>query len=177
VGVNQPDDIADGLDHQLDPRVIPLQRIAGGLFSAGVAVISLVAILISLVAEDGPLGWMHGLRLVIWLAAVLLLAWHAYSWPVRAYQHTWYRVDELGIEIRKGVFWRVVINVPKSRVQHIDVSQGPIDRRFELGTLVIYTAGTDHAKVELQGLEHDLALRVREHLLPPKEGIGAGDAV
>jgi hypothetical protein len=38
---------------------------------------------------------------------------------------------------------------------------------------VIYTAGTDHAKVELEGLEHGLALRVREHLLPS----GAGDAV
>jgi hypothetical protein len=58
-------------------------------------------------------------------------------------------------------------------VQHIDVTQGPIERRFELGTLVIYTAGTDHAKVALAGLEHGRALAIREHLLPS----GAGDAV
>jgi membrane protein YdbS with pleckstrin-like domain len=38
---------------------------------------------------------------------------------------------------------------------------------------VIYTAGTDHAKVELEGLEHERALRIRAHLLPS----GAGDAV
>jgi membrane protein YdbS with pleckstrin-like domain len=58
-------------------------------------------------------------------------------------------------------------------VQHIDVTQGPIDRRFGLSTLVIYTAGTDHAKVALDGLEHGRALAMREHLLPT----GAGDAV
>ena len=44
---------------------------------------------------------------------------------------------------------------------------------FGLGTLVIYTAGTDHARVTLAGLEHGRALRLREHLLPS----GAGDAV
>jgi membrane protein YdbS with pleckstrin-like domain len=100
-------------------------------------------------------------------------AWHAFRWPVRAYAHTCYRVDEQGIEIRRGVYWRVVINVPKSRVQHIDVTQGPIDRRFGLGTLVVQTAGTDHATVPLDGLEHGRALAIREHLLPS----GAGDAV
>ena len=116
------------------------------------------------------------LRIVLpglWLVLALFGAWHAYRWPPRAYQHTFYRIDEQGVEIRKGVYWRIVINVPRSRVQHIDVSQGPIERRYGLGTLVIYTAGTDHAKVELSGLEHGRALRIREHLLPSE----AGDAV
>jgi membrane protein YdbS with pleckstrin-like domain len=171
--VSEQDDVADGQEHSLDLRVIPLQRISGSLFAAAVAAVSLIAVVISLIADDGPLTAWHGLRLLAWLVVVLILAWQAYSWPVRAYHHTSYRVDDLGIEIRKGVFWRVVINVPKSRVQHIDVSQGPLERRYELGKLVIYTAGTDHAKVMLEGLEHGRALRVREHLLPS----GAGDAV
>jgi membrane protein YdbS with pleckstrin-like domain len=165
--------VADGQDHSLDPRVIPLQQIGGGLFAAAVATVSLVAIVFSLIVEDDALTAWHGLRLVAWLAAVLLLAWQAFAWPPRAYRHTFYRVDAMGIEIRRGVFWRVVINIPKSRVQHIDVSQGPLERRYGLGKLVIYTAGTDHAKVELEGLEHGGALGIREHLLPSE----AGDAV
>ena len=104
--------------------------------------------------------------LAVWFVLVLLLAWHSYRWPPIAYEHTSYRIDEQGLEIRKGVYWRVVINVPRSRVQHIDVSQGPIERRFGLGTLVVYTAGTDHAKVELEGLEHGRALAIRDYLLP-----------
>lgn len=165
--------VSDGLDHPLDPRVIALWRIAGGIFTAIVATGSLLALGIVLLTADNFTGWLRALLPVAWLAMVLLGAWHAYRWPPRRYQHTSYRVDDQGIEIRTGVFWRVVINVPRSRVQHIDVSQGPTERRFGLGTLVIYTAGTDHAKVDLDGLEHGVALRIREHLLPT----GVGDAV
>lgn len=161
--VSEPEPVADGVDHSLDPRVIPLQRIGGAIFTAMIAIGSLVAIA---VADDGSI-W---LRLSAWLALVIFFARLSYRWPPRAYQHTSYRVDDQGIEIRRGVYWRVVINVPRSRVQHIDVSQGPIERRYGLGTLVIYTAGTDHAKVEVEGLEHGRALRIREHLLPSESG-------
>ena len=66
------------------------------------------------------------------------------------------------------MFWREVVNVPRSRVQHTDVSQGPLERRYGLGTLVVYTAGTDHAKVTLGGLDHGVALGIREHLMPER---------
>jgi membrane protein YdbS with pleckstrin-like domain len=51
-------------------------------------------------------------------------------------------------------------------VQHSDVSQGPLERRYGLGTLVVYTAGTSHSKVNLSGLEFNVAQRIRGHLLP-----------
>jgi hypothetical protein len=78
-------------------------------------------------------------------------------------------VDAGGIEIREGVVWRAVTNVPRSRVQHTDVSQGPLERRFGIGTLVIHTAGTDSAVVSLRGLTHESALAIRDHLLPREE--------
>ena len=165
--------VADGQDHQLDPRVISLQRINGGLFTAILALGSFMGVTINLLTEDDGAGVRWVLLPAAWLAAVLLLGWQSYRWPARAYQHAFYRVDDQGIEIRAGVHWRVVINVPRSRVQHIDVSQGPVERRFGLGKLVIYTAGTDHAKVELEGLEHGRALAIRDFLLPT----GSTDAV
>ncbi len=158
---------------RLDPRVIPLQRIAGGIFAAVVSLGSMVGLGINMIVWDDAPGWTWIARPLLWLALVAFLAWHAWRWPPRAYEHTSYRVDDQGIEIRTGVFWRVVINVPRSRVQHIDVSQGPLERRYGLGTLVIFTAGTDHAKVQLEGLEHGRALSIRERLLPT----GAADAV
>ncbi len=171
--MSEPAPVADGLDHQLNPRVISLQRIGGAVFFATFGVASFIAMGINMLAEDDMSRVRLVLQPAVWLVLVVLTQWQAYRWPPIAYRHTSYRVDDLGIEIRKGVYWRVVINVPKSRVQHIDVSQGPLERRYGLGTLVIYTAGTDHAKVELEGLEHGRALRIREHLLPS----GAGDAV
>lgn len=62
--------------------------------------------------------------------------------------------------------------MPRSRVQHTDVSQDPIERGFGLGTLVIYTAGTDHARVDLSGLEQATALRIRDYLLPDHKDAG-----
>ena len=116
--------------------MIPLQRIGGAIFTALVSIGSLFGLF---VADDIPL-W---IRLPAWLAFVLLTSWHAYRWPPIAYRHTSYRVDGQGIEIRRGVYWR-----------------------SGLGTLIVYTAGTDPAKVERAGLEHGRALRIREHLLP-----------
>ncbi|HSP91720.1 MAG TPA: PH domain-containing protein [Vicinamibacterales bacterium] len=166
-------DIADCQDYQLDPRVIRLHQVTGAILLVVTAFWSFAGLIIGMLVGDSLTGAVRIGLLLLWAILVGLGAWHAVRWPARTYAHTFYRVDEQGIEIRRGVYWRVVINVPKSRVQHIDVTQGPIDRRFELGTLVVHTAGTDHAKVALDGLEHGRALAIREHLLPS----GAGDAV
>ncbi len=58
-------------------------------------------------------------------------------------------------------------------MQHTDVSQGPIERLFELSTLIIYTAGTEHASISLGGLARETAFLIRDHLI---EG-GVDDAV
>jgi uncharacterized protein len=157
--------VSDGQDHRLDPRVITVQRIAGGVFTGLVGIGSLMMLLLTWAAGGPSLAGLLA-RLAVWLSGVALLAAYTLRWPAVDYRHSSYRVDDLGIEIRRGVLWRAVINVPRSRVQHTDVSQGPLERKYGLGTLVIYTAGTDHAKVSLPGLEYSLAFRIREHLLP-----------
>jgi hypothetical protein len=165
--------VADGQHHPLDPRVIPLDQLVGTLVVLAIGLGSLIGLgIFVLVADDLPV-WVRALPFLAWLGLSMAAVWHARTWPRRAYQHASYRVDEQGIEIRRGVYWRVVINVPKSRVQHIDVTQGPLGRRHGLGTLVIYTAGTDYAKVELHGLEHGRALEIRQHLMPS----GTSDAI
>jgi uncharacterized protein len=157
--------IADGADRQLDPRSIPLQQTIGWIVTAVVSGLSLFPMFIVWAASGFSLIVLFVIG-PLWLVLIGLIAWHGQRWPPIEYRHASYRVDERGIEIRKGVYWRKVINVPRSRVQHTDVAQGPLERKHGLATLVIYTAGTDHAKVGLSGLDHATALRIREHLLP-----------
>jgi membrane protein YdbS with pleckstrin-like domain len=174
--LHDPPPIADGVDRRLDPRLIPLEQTTGWIVSAVLGAVSFIPVFsIALAALfSRNVGWAPAiLLLVLWVIANGALAWHLQRWPAIAHRHTSYRVDQQGIEIRRGVVWRKVINVPRSRVQHTDVSQGPLERRYGLGTLVVYTAGTDHARVALSGLDHNIALRIREHLLPRE----AGDAV
>jgi membrane protein YdbS with pleckstrin-like domain len=167
----EPESVADGVDHQLDPRSISLHRLTGLIFCTWVAGASLIFVTV-VGFTRGTLAAFAALALV-WLAGNGALVWHFQRWPSITHRHTSYRVDQQGIEIRRGVFWRRVINVPRSRVQHTDVSQGPLERRYGLGTLIVHTAGTDHAQVTLGGLTHPVALRIREHLLPT----GHSDAV
>ncbi len=109
--------------------------------------------------------WIYGTAGLVVLGLALFAQW----WPGVAYRYASYRVDAQGLEIRRGVLWRSVTTLPRSRVQHTDVSQGPFDRHFGLGTLRVHTAGTAHARVSVRGLEYQRALRIREHLLP-REG-------
>lgn len=160
-----PPTVADGVEHPLDHRAVTIRRVMGWITTASVSLVLLAVISIILLAASPP-GWVTALLLLAWVCGTAVLGWFLYAWPEVEHRHASYKVDEQGIEIRRGVVWRLVVNVPRSRVQHTDVSQGPLERSQGLGTLVIYTAGSDHAKVNLHGLDHDTALRIRDHLLP-----------
>ncbi len=164
--------IADGVERPLDPRSVELQRIVAWIVTGSIAFGLLVAFVFGFLLAPLP-GWAMALLALIWILPTLALAWWAQRWPEVEHRYASYKLDEQGIEIRRGVVWRQVINVPRSRVQHTDVSQGPLERSHGLGTLVIYTAGTDYAQVAVHGLDHATALRIRDHLLPGE----GGDAV
>jgi membrane protein YdbS with pleckstrin-like domain len=157
------DHVADGIERQLDPRLVALDRLIGRIVAAATAVGSAAAVGL------GLLLWPTWVTAGAGAGGLLLtggLLWLAQSWPAVEHRHARYTVDTDGIEIHSGVFWRSVLQVTRSRVQHTDVSQGPLERRFGLGTLVLFTAGSDHAKVELRGLDFARAQRIREHLSP-----------
>jgi len=163
--------VADGIEHRLDPRSVTLHRITGAIVWAITAGGTLVGTVGAVLAS--PLGvWARGAVGLLGFALMGGLTWLTYRWPEIEHRHVSYRVDARGIEIRRGVFWRRLINVPRLRVQHTDVAQGPLERHFGLGTLIIFTAGTDHARVDLSGLDHRRALAIRNHLLP-EEGSDA----
>lgn len=157
--------IADGVEHHLDPRAIAVDRLVGWIFFGGIALAQLVALAVVAIFTPLPFWMKAALLGLVWPVAAAGLGWLAHQWPAVVHRHASYRVDGDGIEIKQGVVWRRVISVPRSRVQHTDVSQGPLERGVGLGTLVIFTAGTEHARVTLHGLDHGLALQIRDHLL------------
>ena len=52
--------------------------------------------------------------------------------------------------------------VPAARVQHIDVTQGPVQRMFGVATLVLHTAGTANSEVDLPGISRETAEEIRD---------------
>lgn len=99
----------------------------------------------------------------------LTLSW---IWPPLYYRHLRYAVDETGIVIQRGVLWRSYIALPRVRIQHTDVSQGPLQRHYGVGTLKLYTAGSRYTKIELAGLAHAEAIALRDALLAGSSASG-----
>lgn len=95
---------------------------------------------------------------------VLILAWPVLMAPPRRYRAWGYRIDPEELHIAQGIWTRTETVVPLARVQHIDVSQGPIERRYGVSRLVLHTAGTMHSRVVLPGLSRETAEAVRDEV-------------
>jgi membrane protein YdbS with pleckstrin-like domain len=159
--------MTNGEERSVDPRTVKVARLIGLPVTSLIALAPLVFITIGWAVGGIPsvvyLPLLGGLLLLLTLAVLF-----AYKWPAARHKRLRYLVDEGGLRIRRGVFWRKVIWIPISRVQHTDFSQGPVERRFELATLTVHTAGTAGASISLAGLEHTVAARLCDHLRPDR---------
>ncbi|HEY4553897.1 MAG TPA: PH domain-containing protein [Bacillaceae bacterium] len=83
----------------------------------------------------------------VWAAAVLVLAvtiLNIVVIPSIRWKRWRYEVTEHEIEVQHGVFIVQRTLVPMVRVQHVDTSQGPILKKYNLATVSISTAATVH---------------------------------
>jgi hypothetical protein len=67
--------------------------------------------------------------------------------------------------VHQGAWWHKEIWLPVSRLQHLDVVRGPIERAHGLATLALFTAGYHQYCVKLEGMDPDHALTLRDTLL------------
>ncbi|MFP3719047.1 PH domain-containing protein [Niallia circulans] len=79
------------------------------------------------------------------------LKWKRWRYEVRG--------DE--IEIQQGVIVIKRTLIPMIRVQHVDMKQGPLLRKYELATVSISTAATVH---EIPVLQVDEAEEIRQYI-------------
>jgi membrane protein YdbS with pleckstrin-like domain len=97
-------------------------------------------------------------------AALPILVYLALLAPPRRYRAWGYGVDGEELHVRQGVWVRVHTVVPLDHVQHIDVSQGPLERIFGVCSLVLHTAGTLNSQIVLPGLARGTAETIRDDI-------------
>ena len=83
---------------------------------------------------------------------------------VRRHRRAGWRLDDDGFAYRRGHWWYAETRVPASRVQHLDLRHGPLERRWHLATLVIHTAGSRMSAVSVPGLDAQDAEALRDRL-------------
>lgn len=106
-------------------------------------------------------GWLAVIVCVV-LACIILGIWLGY----RSWKFTFWKLDETGLHVKRGKLWRKEILVPRSRVQHLDIERGPIERHFGLATLIVHTAGTRLHALRQPGFLDADAVALRDALVP-----------
>lgn len=138
---------------QLDPAYTTVMRLEGVL-----ATIPFVIAAFVLSTTDVLPPWAPGVPVVI-LAIVLIGVL-----PLKRYRSRGYHMAEDRLRVVKGVMFHADTVVPFSRVQHLDVEQGPLERAFGISRLILHTAGTHNASVKLPGLAYARAVEMREEI-------------
>jgi membrane protein YdbS with pleckstrin-like domain len=113
-----------------------------------------------------PLDFGLAAKLAILVAAMLALSatlgWIAH----RRWLATAWRLDARGLQVRRGRLFHREILVPRSRVQHLDIERGPVERHHGLATIVVHTAGTRLHALRQSGLAEADAVALRDALVP-----------
>ena len=153
----------------LDSRVIRLWRVSFLIGFGVLLLILLIPVVAAGMTEPRALVWLA----VVWLAAAAVSVWFCLWYPPRLYRSWGYRIDAKVLETRSGRVFQRARLLPLSRLQHVDIERGPLERMFGLAAVVLHTAGTHSANIRIPGLEASEAMRLRDHLIE----IGGDDAV
>lgn len=147
------------------PRVLRLWR---GLWLATVAVVTIVVAAVLL--GSGPVGAGGiGVALAVGVG-VAALGWVLAG---RRYRAWGYAEREADLLVRRGLLVRRLSVVPYGRMQFVDVTAGPLDRRLGLATVHLHTAAAA-TDATVPGLDEAEATRLRDRLAALGESRAAG---
>jgi membrane protein YdbS with pleckstrin-like domain len=147
---------------RVSPKLATLRRLltigVGAVLVAGVTVLAAMASTWAAVAVAvlgvGALGW----------------GWVVVGRSVRSWGYAERAEDLL---VTRGVLNRQLVVVPYGRMQFVDVTAGPLDRRFGLATVQLHTAAAA-SDAQIPGLVPAEAARLRDRLAARGEAGAAG---
>lgn len=76
-----------------------------------------------------------------------------------------YILREKDILYKNGLWWKKRTGVSFKRIQHIDITHGPIERNLRLATIKFFTAGGYTADLKISGLSKNYAEKIRSLVL------------
>ncbi len=145
--------------NRLSEKGLRVWRLYGIIETVIVLLIGIGVSVITYIFE-GP-WWIFGVSIaVVTVFAYLFI----YLFPKIRWTRWRYEVRDSEIELQHGLFIVKRTLIPMVRVQHVDTTQGPILRKYELAAIMISTAATNHTIPTLVTEEAD-ELRARISVL------------
>ncbi|MGG0642333.1 PH domain-containing protein [Sporosarcina gallistercoris] len=126
--------------NRLSRKGLTVWRLYGWLQTAVVLLLAIGAGTLTFLF-DWP-SWIY----IIAASAVALYGWlFIYLFPKIRWSRWRYEVRETEIELQHGIFIVTRTLIPMVRVQHVDTSQGPILKKYDLSAISISSAATVHS--------------------------------
>ncbi|QJC95018.1 Transmembrane protein YdbS [Bacillus mojavensis] len=136
--------------NQISPDGLKVWRLQEIMISA-VCLLIVIAVAVLSYFFHWPY-WISGVLGAVWLLGSIVTV---YLIPKVRHKVWRYEVHENEIDIQSGIFVVTRVIVPMVRVQHVDTSQGPLLRKYNLATVKIFTAATVHSIPALEMKEAD----------------------
>ncbi|QQF62381.1 PH domain-containing protein [Bacillus halotolerans] len=136
--------------NQISPDGLKVWRLQEIIISA-VCLLIVIAVAVLSYFFHWPY-WVSGVLGAVWLLGSVVTI---YLIPKIRHKVWRYEVHENEIDIQSGIFVVTRVIVPMVRVQHVDTSQGPLLRKYNLATVKIFTAATVHSIPALEIEEAD----------------------
>ncbi|MDO8952111.1 MAG: PH domain-containing protein [Draconibacterium sp.] len=93
-----------------------------------------------------------GLILAAIISGIVVLIAYSITISILGFPKKGYLLREKDVSYKSGLITYKQISVPFNRVQHVEVSQGVLDKIFDLSSVKIYTAGGSASDLSIPGL-------------------------
>lgn len=154
--------LSDDAFVSVDPRYLRASLV--GYFITA-AVVAVGAVVLATQADQPTVPLLIG-------GGVLLIVLTGTTFHVLAVRRLGYQLREHDLSLRSGVVNHRVESLPFSRVQHVNINRGPIERALGLATLEVSSAGPN---ITIPGLTDADAARIKL-LVTERAGVDDDDS-
>ncbi len=140
-------------------------------------VVSVVLLVECLFATTGISAWwlleipqqLREQALFIW-GTVLLFMTLLPLYRFKATRAISYSIRDHDLVLKSGLFWQKEVIQPIRRIQHVELTRGPLEKRLGLANVRLFSAGTSGATFTIPGLRLITAARIRRYVLKAERG-------
>ena len=151
-----------GLPKTEDVVLKPIERTYLTVIRIEWAISSSILLLISIVLVFSIRSLQHPKWVGLISAGWLLLTIGYLIFQSKSFARKAYALRDKDIISRSGWIVQRIRTCPFNRIQHSSVSTGFLERKYGLATLILYTAGTDDADIQISGLKEADAYAIKE---------------
>ena len=161
--------------HEIDMQQLDPKYAATNIKLCIVSILAVALVLIAGIFQPW-LEWRGNLQdvfiyalIAILIIEVVVTIYKKLADPIKSYA-----LREHDLSFQSGLIFKKKITQPISRIQHIELKQGPIDRKVGLAKLQVFSAGGALHTFEIPGLELATAQKLRQFILQHKDAVTHG---